>query len=61
VTKIAKVFLVSDRNALKEHLEQLAQPSIERLVPCHGNIVSQNAPQVLRGVAHALGRGWVAP
>jgi hypothetical protein len=55
VTTIAKTFLVSDRNALREHLDQLAQPVIERLVPCHGDIISQNAPQVLRGVAHALG------
>lgn len=54
VTRLAKTFLVRDRRALREHLEELAASGVERLVPCHGDVVSSDAPGVLASLARAL-------
>jgi len=52
VTAIARWFIVGDRPVLREHLLRLAaRPGLTRLVPCHGAIVAQDAPAVLRRVA----------
>jgi hypothetical protein len=55
VTRIARWFVVGDRSLLREHLLRLAgRPGLERLIPCHGTIVAQDAPGVLRRVAEEL-------
>jgi hypothetical protein len=55
VTNVAKLFVVSDRAALKAHLLELAQlPGLERLAPCHGAVTRSDAARVLREVAGTL-------
>jgi hypothetical protein len=55
VTRIARWFVVGDRSLLREHLLRLAaRPGLARLIPCHGAIVAQDAPGVLRRVAEEL-------
>jgi hypothetical protein len=55
VTRIAKLFVVSDRKALREHLRELAStPGLTRIVPCHGRAIDQAPADVLRAVADAL-------
>ena len=55
VTAIARWFIVGDRSLLREHLLRLAaRPGLARLIPCHGAIVSKDAPGVLRRVAEEL-------
>ncbi|MFO0600815.1 MAG: hypothetical protein U0228_36230 [Myxococcaceae bacterium] len=55
VIPMFKWFLTSDVRKLKAHLEQLAAlPGLTHLVACHGKIVSEDAPGVLRRAAAAL-------
>jgi hypothetical protein len=55
VTPVAKLFVVSDREALRTHLEELAAWSgLRRVVPCHGAVIEDDAAGVLRRVAAAL-------
>lgn len=55
VTRVAKLFLVKDKRALKAHLEKLADtPDLKRLVIMHGDMVTEDAPGVLRQVAGTL-------
>jgi hypothetical protein len=55
VTPIFKMFFVSDRAALKAHLEQLASlQGLTHLVPCHGVVVSADAAGTLKRVAATL-------
>lgn len=55
VTRIAKLFVVSDRKALRDHLRELAaMPGLTRIVPCHGRAIDQGSADVLRAVADAL-------
>lgn len=56
VTRIAKLFVVRDRPALRDHLRELAAlPGLTRVVPCHGRAIDQAASDTLRSVADALG------
>jgi hypothetical protein len=56
VTRIAKLFVVSDRPALRDHLRELAAlPGLQRIVPCHGHAIDQAPADALRAVAEALG------
>jgi hypothetical protein len=58
VTPYAKMSIVSDKKALADHLRELAAaPGLERLVPCHGEVVAENAPTRLRAAADALATG----
>ncbi len=55
VTAIARMLMLSDRSALREHLLELAGlPGLRYLVPTHGEIVSEDASGVLRKVAERL-------
>jgi hypothetical protein len=55
VTPIAKRFIVRDRAAVRQHLEELAElPGLALLVPTHGEIVSRDAAGVLRKIAAEL-------
>jgi len=55
VTRIARMLLVDDRDALAAHLARLAElPGLARLVPSHGPVVAARAPEVLRDVARRL-------
>lgn len=55
VTGIARRFIVGDQAVFREHLARLAgRAGLERLVPCHGGIVRDDAPGVLRRVAERL-------
>ncbi len=55
VTRIARLFLVKDKAALRAHLQRLAEtPGLCRLVPGHGELIDSEAAATLRGVAEAL-------
>jgi hypothetical protein len=55
VTRIARIFTVSDAKALSAALERLAAtPRLVRLVPSHGDLVEREAAGVLRAVAARL-------
>jgi hypothetical protein len=55
VPPIFKLFFMSDRKALKAHLEKLAAtPGLKHLVPCHGTIESNDAVGTLKRVAATL-------
>jgi hypothetical protein len=55
VTRIAKLFLVKDRAALRAQLLRLAETQdLKRLVIMHGDMVTEGAPAVLRQVAGTL-------
>jgi hypothetical protein len=54
VTRIARVAMVDDRRAFAAHLRRLATPDVARIVPGHGAIVRDRAPDVLREMADAL-------
>ena len=55
VTPVAKLVVVADRALLKAQLLELAELSgLERVVPCHGAIVTPGAGNALREVAGRL-------
>jgi len=55
VTAIARWFIVGDRAVFREHLLRLAgRAGLRRMIPCHGGIVEDDAPAVLRRVAEEL-------
>lgn len=55
VTRIARLLTVIDRAALASALDRLAAtPGLVRLVPSHGELVTEDAPAVLRRVAAGL-------
>src|SRR5712664_2568326 len=55
VTAIARRFIVGDRGVFREHLLRLSgRPGLKRLVPCHGGLVGDDAPAVLRRAAEEL-------
>jgi hypothetical protein len=55
VTRIARWFLIKDKKALRAHFEKLAgTPELKRIIPAHGDIVEDNAEQVLRQLAGTL-------
>lgn len=55
ITRIARLFVVDDRETLREELNQLAaEPGIERIVPCHGGIIRLDIKGVLRRAAASL-------
>lgn len=58
VTPLARRMIVSDRGRLAAHLERLAAtPGLARLVPSHGELVSERPGEVLRDVARRLAGG----
>jgi hypothetical protein len=55
VTNLARLLVVGDRAKLRAHLLRLADtPGLQRIVPCHGRVVRERAPEVLREVASTL-------
>ena len=47
-----KLLFVDDRRALRADFERwAAMPELAHLVPCHGDIVYKDAPQILRSTA----------
>jgi hypothetical protein len=57
VTNTAKWFIVKDRPAYAAHLRRLAEtPGLARIVPAHGDIVTNDAPAALRRAADGLHR-----
>jgi hypothetical protein len=55
VTKLGKRFVVTDRDALRDELDALADSAgLARLVPGHGAVIDEDAPGVLHRVAAAL-------
>lgn len=57
VTRIMRLFVIKDKQALAADLAQLAETkSLIRLVPAHGDPIDQGAAGVLRQVAAALGQ-----
>jgi hypothetical protein len=55
VPPLTKILFVNNKRALRNHLAQLADlPYLERLVPCHGDIVEQDAARTLRAAAAKL-------
>jgi hypothetical protein len=55
VPPVFKLLFVSDRKALRAHLEGLAAlPGLSRLVPCHGDVLSTGVPEALRTAASRL-------
>jgi hypothetical protein len=54
VTRVARLALMTDRRALRAHLERLAvEPGVHRLIPSHGPI-RDDAPRWLREAAARL-------
>lgn len=55
VTRVMRVLAVKDTHALREHLLALAStPDLVRIVPGHGDVITQDAAATLRAVADAL-------
>lgn len=54
ITRIGRLFVVKEKAALRAHLERLATPEVQRLVPGHGDVVADRAAEVLRAVAGQL-------
>jgi hypothetical protein len=55
VTPLAKWFAVGDRQALREHLQELSKiPGLSRIIPTHGDVVNENAPATMQEVARSL-------
>lgn len=55
VSRLFRVGAVSDAKALAAHLRELAEtPGLTRLVPGHGDLIEQDAANVLRSVAAPL-------
>ena len=54
VTLVGRLLVVKDKRALRAHLERLAAPEVRRLIPGHGDLVEDRAPEILREVAGRL-------
>jgi len=54
VTPIAELFVVKDKPKLAAHLDRLAELDVIRLVPGHGDLVEQDASEVLYRAAVRL-------
>lgn len=55
VTRVAKTFIVKDRRAYADHLRRLADtPNLMRVIPGHGEVISDDPARVLRNVADQL-------
>jgi hypothetical protein len=55
IIPLFRTFFMNDKVKLKAHFERLASiPNLKRLVPCHGEIISEDAPAVLRRAAEIL-------
>jgi hypothetical protein len=55
VVPLFRLLFTRDRAALKAHLARLAEtPGLARLIPCHGDVVEQDAAGALRRAAAAL-------
>ncbi len=57
VTRLAKIAMVGDKRALAEHLTRLAAPAngeLVMVVPGHGAVIRERAPDALRAIAAAL-------
>jgi hypothetical protein len=55
ITRIAKMFIVDDREALSGELMKLAtEPGLERIMPCHGDMVRLDVRGVLRRASASL-------
>lgn len=55
VSPVFRLFFMSDRKALRGHLEQLAEiRGLTHLVPCRGSVISTDAAQTLKRVAATL-------
>jgi hypothetical protein len=55
VNPVFKLLFMSDRTALRAHLEKLAAVlGLTRLVPCHGDILTTDVPAALRAAAARL-------
>jgi hypothetical protein len=54
VTLVGRLLVVKDKAALRAHLERLAVPAVRRLIPGHGDLIEERAPEVLREVAGGL-------
>lgn len=54
VTNVAKLFLIRDKGRVREYLGELAQSDVVRLVPGHGDVVDQDAEEVLYRAAVQL-------
>jgi hypothetical protein len=54
VTRIFRLFVMKDRAALREHLLRLAKRNVRRIVPGHGEVISEAAAETLEQVARRL-------
>ena len=55
VTPVMRLFVVSNRRALKAHLHRLSRlDGLHRLVPGHGDVIDEDAAKVLESVADKL-------
>lgn len=55
VTRIGRMLVVDDRHALAAHLARLAsEPKLHRIIPGHGALITDDAPDTLLGVARKL-------
>jgi hypothetical protein len=55
IVPVFKMMFLKDKKALRNQLESWAAlPRLERLVPCHGDILSSAAPEALRSAAATL-------
>jgi len=55
VTPPFKLLFTNDKQALRAHLERLANlPGLTRLVPCHGTLTTADAAETLKSVAAAM-------
>jgi len=55
VTRIARWMMVKDKTALGKSMARLAElPDLRRVIPGHGDIITDNAAEILRGVAATL-------
>ncbi len=54
VTPVSRFVAVKDKAALRAHYERLANAGPTRLIPGHGDLIEENAAEVLRQVAARL-------
>jgi hypothetical protein len=55
VPPLARMLVVGDKSRLRAHFLRLAEtPGLQRIVPCHGRVVRERAPDVLREIAATL-------